>query len=211
MGGAKADRSMTGECKENTLELRDSFAGHSVMLDIETFDNLRGGNLAYKALAHPVAAARLRQLADSLNDAGRVGIYDPAGIAGLLLALSPNIDVEGVYVHDTLTVGSMRGGHHARPLTELAEAKVAIVLIAAFDAGRLAARIAPFVPAGVAVLTLDEARLPANLITNPERYLDAVNFATNFAFFRDDNRLGTRLTTMNYWTGYGRGWRIHHR
>ena len=54
------------------------------MLDIETFDNLRGGNLAYKALAHPVAAVRLGQLADSLNEAGRVGIYDPEGIAGLL-------------------------------------------------------------------------------------------------------------------------------
>jgi hypothetical protein len=203
MGSAKAGRSMPGECKANTLELGNSFAGHRVMLDIETFDNLRGGNLAYKALAHPVAAVRLGRLAGSLNEAGRVGIYDPEGIAGLLLALSPHIDVEGVYVHDTRTVGEVRGGHHARPLTELAAARVEIVLIAAFDAGRMAARIAPFVPAGVAVLTLDEARLPANLITSPERYLDAVNFATNFAFFRDDNRLGTRLTTMNYWTGYG--------
>lgn len=173
------------------------------MLDIETFDNLRGGNLAYKALAHPVGAARLAQLAASLNAAGRVALYDPEGIAGLLLALSPPIDVEGVYVHDTRTVGEMRGGHHARPLTELATSGAAIVLIAAFDAGRMAARITPFVPAGVAVLTLDEARLPANLITNPGRYLDAVNFATNFAFFRDDDRLGTRLTTMNYWAGYG--------
>jgi len=97
------------------------------MLDIETFDNLRGGNLAYKALAHPVGAARLAQLAASLNETGRVGLYDPEGIAGLLLALSPHIDVEGVYVHHTRTVGEMRGGHQARPLTELATSGVAIV------------------------------------------------------------------------------------
>jgi len=30
-----------------------------------------------------------------------------------------------------------------------------------------------------------------------------VNFATNFVFFRDDGHFGTRLTTANYWAGYG--------
>jgi hypothetical protein len=173
------------------------------MLDIETFDNLRGGNLAYKALAHPVAAVALARLTASLNEAGRVGIYDPDGIAGVLLALSPNIDVEGVYVHDTRAVGQVRGGHRARPLTDLVAARVATVLIAAFDTGRLTARIASFVPASATVLTLNEVRLPEYLITNSERYLDAVNFATNFAFFRDDGHFGTRLTTVNYWAGYG--------
>jgi hypothetical protein len=173
------------------------------MLDIETFDNLRGGNLAYKALAHPVAASGLARLAASLSETGQVAIYDPDGIARSLLALSPAIDVEGLYVSDTLAVGQMRGGYIARPLTDLAAARVATVLIAAFDAGRIGARIAPFVPMGAAVLTLDEAKLPASLITNDRRYLDAVNFATNFVFFRDDDNFGTRLTTANYWAGYG--------
>jgi hypothetical protein len=173
------------------------------MLDIETFDSLRGGNVAYKALAHPVAAARLEQFAASLNEAGPVAIYDPDGIAGLLSALSPNIDVEGVYVHDTLAVGHERGGHIARPLTALPLARVATVLIAAFDSTRVAARIAAFVPANAALLTLDEVKLPANLITNAGRYLDAANFATNFVFFRDDDHFATRLTTANYWAAYG--------
>ena len=53
--------------------------GIVTMLDIETFDNLRGGNVAYKALAHPVAAASLAALA---SRAGRVAIFDPDGIAG---------------------------------------------------------------------------------------------------------------------------------
>jgi hypothetical protein len=177
------------------------------MLDIHTFDNPRGGNVAYKALAHPVAAERLGRLAASLNSLGPVSIYDPDGISALLLALQPAIAVQGVYVHDTLAIGEFRGGHAARPLTALmdtqAPAQTRAVLIAAFDAAVLAARIRRLVPEDTAVMTLDELRLPANLITNTARYLDALNFATNFAFFRDDGHFGTRLSTANYWSAYG--------
>ena len=150
------------------------------MLDIHTFDNPRGGNVAYKALAHPVAAERLGRLAASLNSLGPVSIYDPDGISALLLALQPAIAVQGVYVHDTLAIGEFRGGHAARPLTALmdtqAPAQTRAVLIAAFDAAVLAARIRRLVPEGTAVMTLDELRLPPNLITNTARYLDALNF-----------------------------------
>jgi hypothetical protein len=173
------------------------------MLDIETFDNVKGGNVVYKALAHPLAAEGLSRLAARLNAAGLVAVYDPDGIAGPLLALAPALDVEGVYVHDSLAVGQVRGGHVARALTELARARVATVLVAAFDAARIVARMARFAPAGVEILTLDAARLPDVLVTNPKRYLDAVNFATNFVFFRDDDHFATRLTTANYWAGYG--------
>jgi len=173
------------------------------MLDIETFDNFRGGNVVYKALAHPLAAEGLARLAATLNEAGLVAIYDPDGIAGPLLALSPGMDVEGIYVHDTEAVGQARGGHIARALTDLPESRAATILIAAFDAARLAARIKSLLPPASTILTLDEAKLPPALITNPARYLDAVNFATNFVFFRDDNHLATRLTTANYWAGYG--------
>jgi hypothetical protein len=173
------------------------------MLDIETFDNLRGGNVAYKALAHPMAAEALARIAATLNRAGRVSIYDPDGIAAMLLALAPAIEVEGIYVHDSMVVGQKRGVHTARALIDLPAARVATVMIAAFDASRLAARIRPLLPAGAAVSTLDDAKLPAHMITNPTRYLSAVNFATNFAFFRDDDQFGTRLTTVNYWAAYG--------
>ncbi len=172
------------------------------MLDIETFDNLRGGNVVYKALAHPLAAIGLAQLVEKLNAAGPVAIYDPDGIAGPLLALSPYLDVEGVYVHDTQVVGQIRGGHVARPLTTLGDARVACVLVAAFDAAKAMARVSALAP-GLEVLSLDAAKLPERLVTHSKRYLDAVNFATNFVFFRDDGRLGTRLTTVNYWAGYG--------
>jgi hypothetical protein len=170
------------------------------MLDIETFDQIRGGNAVYKALAHPLAAERLAAL---VVRCGLTAIYDPDGIAGPLLALCPDFDVEGVYVHDTLAVGQVRGGYCLRALTSLATAPVKTVLVAAFDAGRVMARIQRFLPPGAALLSLDEAKLPDEQITNKSRYLDPVNFATNFVFFRDDGHFSTRLTTANYWAGYG--------
>jgi hypothetical protein len=77
------------------------------------------------------------------------------------------------------------------------------VLIAAFDAQKIAARIASLVPAGAKVITLDEVRLPSSLLSLPTRYLDRLNFATNFAFFRDADGLSTRVVSANYWAGYG--------
>ncbi|HET9148454.1 MAG TPA: hypothetical protein VFN77_10405, partial [Acetobacteraceae bacterium] len=48
-----------------------------------------------------------------------------------------------------------------------------------------------------------EIRLPDAMLTNRRRYLDPLNFAGNFVFFRDDDRMATRLATANYWHGYG--------
>ncbi len=170
------------------------------MLDIETFDNTRGGNVVYKALAHPLAAMALAEMAAK---AGRVAIFDPDGIAGPLLALCPGFDVAGVYVQDTLAIGQIRGGYVAQALTELPQARADSVLVAAFDVGRMLARLAAFLPPGAELATLDGAKIPEAMRTNPARYLDTVNFATNFVFFRDDGHLRTRLTTANYWAGYG--------
>jgi hypothetical protein len=173
------------------------------MLEVDTFDNVLGGNVLYKALAHPIAAEKLTLLAARLKAAGPVSIYDPERSAGTLLALSPCIDVEGVYVHDSQAVGKDRGGHGARPLLELAGAQANAVLIAAFDAHRHTARVRSLAPGIATVATLDEVRLPDRWLTNSARYLDAVNFATNYAFFRDDDHFATRMTTLNYWSGYG--------
>ena len=60
------------------------------MLHIQTFDARAGGNVIYKALAHPLAAeahrATLRRLARR-----PVALYDPDGIAEPLLALYPDL------------------------------------------------------------------------------------------------------------------------
>ncbi len=174
------------------------------MLNIQTFDNRAGGNVLYKALAHPLAAEAVARLYARL--AGPVALYDPEGIAAALFALYPQAPpFVGLYVHDVTEVGEQRAGYVARALTDLPDSGARIVLVAAFDAGRIAARIAHLLPPGAEVVTLDAVKLPEALLTNRARYLDRLNFATNFAFFREADGLSTRLVSANYWAGYGGG------
>ena len=172
------------------------------MLNIQTFDNRSGGNVTYKALAHPLAAEAIAALYDRLVPP--VALYDPDAIADPLLALYPGLPrLEALFVHDVAAVGQRRAGLEARPLTDLPRCGARSVLIAAFDAGRVAARIAHLLPLGATVHTLDATKLPEALLTNRTRYLDRLNFATNFVFFRDAGGLSTRLVSANYWAGYG--------
>jgi hypothetical protein len=172
------------------------------MLNIQTFDSRSGGNVTYKALAHPLAAEGIAALYASLR--GPVALYDPDAIADPLLALYPGMPgLDSLFVHDVAAIGQPRAGLIARKLTDLPASGARSVLIAAFDAGRIAARIAHLLPPGAAVHSLDAAKLPEALLTNRTRYLDRLNFATNFVFFRDAGGLSTRLVSANYWAGYG--------
>ncbi|MSP02386.1 MAG: hypothetical protein EXR07_15240 [Acetobacteraceae bacterium] len=172
------------------------------MLNIQTFDARAGGNVLYKALAHPLAGEAIERLYAST--AGPVAIYDPEGIAEALLAMYPR-QIDAVYVHDVSLLGQNRAGQTARALTGLPGSTAAIVLIAAFDAERTAARIRGLLPPGAQIMTLDEVRLPRDMLTQRGRYLDKLNFATNFAFFRDDGAMCTRLVSANYWSNDGAG------
>jgi hypothetical protein len=172
------------------------------MLNIQTFDAHAGGNVTYKALTHPLAAGAIERLYRKIT--GPVAIYDPEAIAEALLALYPGLpDQRSLYVHDVTKVGTVRAGLTVQPVTELARADAQCVLIAAFDAARMVPRITGMAPPGAQVLTLDEVKLPQAMQTNHGRYLDKLNFATNFAFFREAAGMSTRLVSANYWAGYG--------
>ncbi len=172
------------------------------MLDIRTFDARSGGNVLYKAFAHPVAAERLAAFGSTL--AGGLAVYDPDGVADALFALNPGLPrPDAVLVHDTEAVGTTRAGCTAIALTGLAGRPERTLLIASFDAGGIVPRLRHLLPAGMRIATLDEARLPERMLTVPRRYLDKLNWATNFAFFRDGDGLSTRLVTANYWSRYG--------
>ncbi len=174
------------------------------MLRIRTFDNQRGGNVIYKALAHPLTAEAMQRLQARLADAGPVALFDPDDIAEGLFDLHPfPPGVSGIYAQNVETVGAERLGQRVRALNDLPTSGARTVLIAAFDAERIAARIARFAPPAATLVSLDDARLPPPMLTNPRRYLDPLNFATNFAFFREQAGLSTRLVTGNYWSGYG--------
>ena len=172
------------------------------MLDIQTFDARQGGNVLYKAFAHPLAAEAIARLAAGLQ--GALAVYDPDGVANALFALHPEMPAPvEVFVHDSEQIGQLRAGCVAQPLTDLRQSQAGTLLVASFDAAKLRHRVAPLLRPGMALVTLDESRLPAAMLTNPGKYLDTLNFATNYVFFREADGLSTRLVTANYWAGYG--------
>jgi hypothetical protein len=176
-------------------------------LRIETFDNVRGGNTLYKALTHPHAASPARALVASLEACGAVAIIDPHGAAAGFGEIFPlgRAMIDSVYVQDVSRIGAEVLGHRARPVTALPSSEARSVFVAAFDADRLIGQLAPYLPNEARVVSLDAMRLPTEFLTNRRVYLDPLNFATNFSFFRDTGTLHTRLVTSNYWAGYGAG------
>jgi hypothetical protein len=176
-------------------------------LKIETFNNVKGGNSFYKAVTHPVAAAAAEKLLRRLDHAGRVAIYDPLGfLAGFAEFYDLSyLALAGIFVQDVAAIGRLALGRAAEPVTDLPAARPDTVLVAAFDAGRFVDHIRHLVPATAEIVSFDALRLPERLLTVPASYLDPLNFATNFAFFRDADGLHTRLVTANYWSRYGAG------
>jgi hypothetical protein len=174
-------------------------------LRIETFDNIRGGNTLYKALTHPQAARPGDALVAALAARPPTAIIDPLGGAegfAEIFGLA-DVDIAGVYVQDFARLGGTVLGRRAAPVDRLAESGARSVLVAAFDAERLVGQLQPYLPAEAQVLSLDAMRIPEARLTNRRTYLDPLNFAINFALFRDTGTLHTRLVTVNYWAGYG--------
>ncbi|HVA13492.1 MAG TPA: hypothetical protein VNF99_09600 [Stellaceae bacterium] len=174
------------------------------MLRIETFDNQSGGNAFFKAVTHPLAARAAPELLRRLR-AGRCAIYDLEGHADALAELYDfgGIELAGSFVQDVTAIGKPVLGRPAQPVTALKESGARVVFVPAFETERALAQIRHLLPPGVAVESLDALRLPEAIVPAGRRYLDPLNFATNFVFFREQNGLSTRLVTVNYWAGYG--------
>jgi hypothetical protein len=164
-------------------------------LAIETFSNVTGGNAAYKALSHPATADAGRAVAARLAASGPVALYDPAGLATGFAALFDLSAVKfcGAFVQDIAKIGRPLLGMKAQPVTDLSASGARCVFVAAFDAERTCQHIAHLVPKDVALVTLDQMRLDARMLSKPASYLDPLNFATNFVFFRDAGADGGKL------------------
>jgi len=174
-------------------------------LRIETFSNQTGGASLFKAISHPLAVPAARALVAKLEAAASVALYDPLGFAATFAEIYPlaGVRLAGLYVQKVEALDRAVLGRRVQPVTELRESDATVVFVAAFDAERIVAHIRHLLPAGAEVVTLDALRLPARMITNSQRYLDPLNFATNFAFFRDAGGKHTRVVTANYWFGHG--------
>ncbi len=174
-------------------------------LKIETFSNAKGGNAFFKAIGHPLAAREVPEFLAALSD-GPVALYDPRGFATAFAEIYDlaGLDIAGVFVQDLEEIGKTILGRQAQPITKLAAAKARKLLVMAFDAERLIAQIRHLLPdPGVDVVSLDALRLPGDMCLADGPYLQRLNFATDFVFFRDANGLHTRLVTANYWSNYG--------
>ncbi len=174
-------------------------------LNIRTFSNVTGGESFFKAVGHPMAAEKASELVAVLAKEGPIAVYDPLGNVADFAELYDlsSWDVTGVFVQRVEDLGNPVLGQGARPVTDLKEATADVVFVAAFDAERLVGQVRHLVPTGARVVTLDGLRLADDMLANHRRYLDPLNFATNFAFFRDAEGHHTRVATANYWHGYG--------
>ncbi|MEE1569915.1 MAG: hypothetical protein V1255_08410, partial [Alphaproteobacteria bacterium] len=181
-------------------------------LNIDTFTNRNwrpgnnfGGNTLFKALGHPLAAAKARSLVAEIASKGPLAVYDPLGEAGDFNNFYnlEACDLTGVFVQNVEEIGSKRLGQAVRPVTELSTCGCKTVLVAAFDAARLIDNIHHMAPGGAEIVSFDDARLPDNMLTNSCNYLAPLNFATNFAFLRDGGGNHTRVFSANYWGVYG--------
>ncbi len=174
-------------------------------LRIETFSNAAGGNAFYKAVTHPLAKKGARDLFAHMRARGPVAIYDPQGMLAAFDAVfsMSGVEIAGLFVQDIEQVGREFHGATARPVTELGASACGSVLVAAFDADAIVERLKTAVAAGTEIYSFDRLRLGDGMLSDKGRYLSNLNFATNFAFFRDSGGLHTRLVTTNYWANYG--------
>ncbi len=174
-------------------------------LSIETFRNDTGGNFAYKALSHPLAAEPARALAAQLAATGPIAIYDPEAIAAVFDAFYSlkGTDLEGYFVQKIEHLDRRFHDRAAEPVTAASRART--LLIASFDPAKPLRQIAHLLAPDCRIFSFEGLKLPAGMLTDPQRYLSPLNFATNFALFRDAEGQHTRLTTSHYWSRYGAG------
>lgn len=167
--------------------------------------NNAGGQSLFKALGHPLAADAAPALLAKLAAAKSVAIYDPDDFVQTFDAIYPlaGIELADIFVQNVDEIGRDKLGRKTKPVVELAKSKARALLVLSFDGQRVAQQIEPFLPKGMAVVALDGLRIPAEMLSNPGRYLDPINFATNFAFLRDGDGRHSRIVSANYWGGYG--------
>ncbi len=174
-------------------------------LDIQTFSNLHGGSSFFKATGHPLAALKAHALIAHLEKSGPVAIYDPYTQAASFAEFYDlgKVDLRHVYIQELRDLGSTMLGCRTEPITDLVSSGAQTLFVTAFDATQLIENIRHLLPDNISVTSLDEIRLGNEFLTKPSQYLHSLNFSTNIAFFRDMEGHHTRLTTINYWSGYG--------
>lgn len=174
-------------------------------LEISTYSKTSGGECLFKALGHPLVVSQFQALVRKLENSGPVAIYDPKDVVTSVAAFYSfeSVTVSDVYVQQIEKLRRTILNQRVQLVSDIVSTHAKTIFVVAFDSERLVYQIEHLLPKGVKVLTLDAARLPEDMLTNKKNYLSSLNFATNFAFFRDEGGFHTRLVSSNYWFGYG--------
>ncbi len=173
--------------------------------------NNAGGVTLFKALSHPLAVPKACALVASLAESSPIAIYDPAGMVTNFHAYYDlsQLSVVDYYVQRFEDLGSTFLGHRAKPVSEIPLSSARSILVLLFDAERKLLPIMHLFPKAARIVTLDEMRLPADMLSIATDYLNPLNFVTNFALMRErkgieqDGGLHTRVSSVNYWAQMG--------
>ena len=170
------------------------------MLDIITFDAKGGGNILYKALAHPVASEALRELEAVLAQDTPLAVYDPLNGLQTLCALYPGLRPSGgVYTHDSEQVGQADGlGGSKRALVDMAQDGPRVILVLSFEHEKMRQRLGRLLNHDHKVFSLEPAKIPQSLLSNKRSYLDNRTSRRTSLFFVTtlcSAHVSSRLTT----------------
>ena len=173
-------------------------------INIDSFSNVKGGNSVFKAFTHPTVYPKLKKLKKTLESFKRLAIYDPLN---LLTSLNEflsfeKIGGEQIFVQQIERLKNETIARKNAPIDAMNQEHFDAIFIVSFDTAKIEAQIEHLID-GLDVITLDDIKMDKELVSNPKNYLDPLNFATNYAFFREEGGLHTRVVTGNYWTAYG--------
>lgn len=176
-------------------------------LKIETFSNHTGGNALYKALSHPKTFEKMNQLFDLIGQQS-VALYDPFGILEAVLEFYKepfrHLNITNIYAQDFKHIGKSYltfEGITTQPITQLEKSNAEVLLILSFDHELLLSALSPYLPKTIKIYSLGNVRI--DMLNKQSPYLTPLNFATNFAFFREQGGIHTTIKTANYWHRYG--------
>lgn len=172
-------------------------------LKIETFNNLVGGHSFFKAIGHPLVVEKTSAFFKKLEEFPELSFYDPLGFLAPFTEIYPltNLKIQDIYVQRYEDLDRHIMGIAPKLISSLPKAIPALCIMA-FDAEKYVSQIKHLLSPLTQIYSLDLIKLPEELLTNPRTYLDPLNFATNFAFFRQEVKISTKLITVNYWSSY---------
>lgn len=173
-------------------------------LNIKTFHPQRGGATLFKALGHPAVQPALQQIVAEMRAQAPIVVYDPHDYLDDFLALTGMqlAEISQVYVQKIEAALEPRQDVPVALISQI-DQDVGRLWALSFDIHREQDQVGHLLPADCEMTGLNAARLPAELLTRAWSYLDKLNYATNFAFFREQAGHHTLLTTCNYWHRYG--------